>query len=268
MIAIGPAGSGGKGTLSGIAAVAEAGLDCMEVPFTHGVRMKASLAKQAGDLARELNVCLSVHAPYYINLASREPEKVSASRQRLLDTCHRAHLMGAGPVVFHPGFYQGRSEAVVYRLIRREIERIQDVIEKSCWRVRLCPEITGKPSQFGSLEEILALRADTGCGITADFAHLYARQQGQIDYGAVIAQLPGEFHAHFSGIAVGPKGEKKHLDTTEAFFRPLAEALFSSSSGVRLICESPHPVEDAVMMKRVVMELDVRGVSTGSVRGP
>jgi deoxyribonuclease-4 len=226
----------------------------MEIPFTYGVRMGASMAEQAGALARELRVRLSVHAPYYINLASREPEKVSASRQRLLEACHRAHLMGAGPVVFHPGFYQGRSEATVYRLIRREIDTVQEAIEKACWQVRLCPEITGKPSQFGSLEEILALRADTGCGITADFAHLYARQQGEVDYGGIIAQLPEDFHAHFSGIAIGPKGEERHLPTTEAFFRPLADALLSAAPRVRLICESPRPLEDAVMMKRVLAE--------------
>ena len=59
----------------------------------------------------------------------------------------------------------------------------------------MCPEVTGKPSQFGSLIELLQLKKDTGCGITVDFSHLYARQQGDIDYARILKKLPKKFHA-------------------------------------------------------------------------
>ncbi len=69
MIKIGPAGSDGLGNLKGVSKVAEMDLDCMEVEFTYGVRMNLNTAKNVGALAKEKGIILSVHAPYYINLA-------------------------------------------------------------------------------------------------------------------------------------------------------------------------------------------------------
>lgn len=255
MIRIGPAGSGGMGNLTAIKEVARMGLDCMEIAFTYGVRMKTADAVKVGELAVELGVRLSVHAPYYINLASYEGDKLVASKQRILDACERAHAMGAGKVVFHPGFYQKRTPRQAYEMIRQGIEEVQAAVAAQHWGVLLCPETTGKPSQFGSLEEICDLMADTGCGITIDFAHLYARHQGEVDWSELLGQLPREFHAHFSGIEYGKKGEKRHIPTDEGFFRPLARALVARNLEITIINESPQPYEDAAMMKRVVREL-------------
>lgn len=248
-ILIGPAGSGGRGNLKGLAEVALQKLDCMEIEFTYGVRMTPAMAETVGALADGHGIILSVHAPYYINLASYEDDKVEASRQRILDSCHRAHLMGARKVVFHAGFYQKRTPRETYRLIRHQVQELQQRIRKAAWQVTLCPEITGKPSQFGSTEELLELMQDSGCGITVDFAHLYARNQGVIDYGEVMHQLPQKFHAHFSGIEYTAKGEKKHIPMKPAYFEPLMRELLHHQKKATVICESPKPFEDAVMMK-------------------
>ena len=255
MIKIGPAGSEGRGNLEGIRKVARMQLDCMEVEFTYGVRMSIKDAREVGALAKEKSIVLSVHAPYYINLASDEKEKILASRQRILDSCQRAHAMGAQSVVFHAGFYQQKTVEQTYALIKRAVLEIQDRIKKNKWKVQLCPEVTGKPSQFGSVEELLALKKETGCGLCVDFAHLYARGQGKVDYSKILKKLPRKFHAHFSGIEYGPKGERKHLKTTKRFFKPLAEALLKTKRDVTLINESPQPYKDAAMMKRVVTAL-------------
>lgn len=252
MVRIGPAGSEGRGNLKGVGKVAELGLDCMEIEFTYGVRMSLDSAKAIGELAKRRGVVLSVHAPYYINLASDEKEKVQASKKRILDSCERGHLLGARNIVFHAGFYQKKSAERTYALIKDAIQELQDDITKNKWAVSLCPELTGKPSQFGSLEELLALRKETGCGLTVDFAHLYARQQGKIDYSAVLKKLPQKFHAHFSGIEYTGKGEKKHLRPTREFFKPLAETLIQNTLDISLICESPKPYEDAAMMKKMI----------------
>ena len=252
MIKVGPAGSNGLGNLKGVSNVAEIGLDCMEVEFTYGVRMDLKTAKDVGALAKEKGIILSVHAPYYINLASDEEEKFVASKKRILDTCERAHIMGAQNVTFHAGFYQKRTAEKTYQLIKTALTDLKRTVARKRWRVRLCPEVTGKPSQFGSLEELLRLVQDTGCGLTVDFAHLYARQQGDIDYGRILDKLPKKFHAHFSGIEYGVKGERKHIRTTEKFFKPLAKELVGRDLDVTIINESPSPYEDAAMMKKMI----------------
>jgi len=255
MIKIGPAGSGGQGNLESIRKVARMKLDCMEVEFVYGVRISVEDAREAGTLARAKGITLSVHAPYYINLASDEKEKIHASKQRILDSCRKAHALGAGNVVFHAGFYQTKTAEQTYALIKKAIDEIQDKIAKNKWRVQLCPETTGKPSQFGSVDELLKLMQETGCGICVDFAHLYAREQGNLDYARVLKKLPKKFHAHFSGIAYGRKGERRHLNTTPKFFKPLAEALLKAKCDITLINESPRPYKDAAMMKRVLAAL-------------
>ena len=256
MIRIGPAGSGGLGNLKGIRKVARMKLDCMEVEFTYGVRMSMDAAREVGALAKAKGISLSVHAPYYINLASDEKEKIVASQQRILDSCERAAAFGARSVVFHAGFYQKKTAEQTYALIKKAVLEIQKKISKNKWEVQLCPEVTGKPSQFGSVEELLKLKKETRCGICVDFAHLYARQQGDIDYSQILKKLPRKFHAHFSGIEYGPKGERKHLKTTKKFFEPLAQALLKTKRDITLICESPQPYRDAAMMKRVLNTFD------------
>lgn len=255
MIRIGPAGSGGLGNLKGVSKVAEMDLDCMEVEFTFGVRMDLETAKKLGVQAKQKGIILSVHAPYYINLASGEKDKFIASKKRILDSCERAHAMGAKNVVFHAGFYQQRTPEESYELIKKALVDLQDFISRRKWRVKLCPEITGKPSQFGSLEELLQLKKETGCGITVDFSHLYARHQGDIEFGRILEKLPKKFHAHFSGIEYGAKGERKHIRTTEEFFLPLAEELVRRDLNITVINESPEPYEDAAMMKKIVQTL-------------
>jgi deoxyribonuclease-4 len=255
LIRIGPAGSSGLGNLNGVARCAEMGLDCMEVEFTYGVRMDLKSARAVGKLAQEKGVRLSVHAPYYINLASEEKEKLAASKKRILDSCQRAHHMKARNVTFHAGFYQTRTPDQTYARIKKAIVGLQKQIARRKWQTTLCPEITGKPSQFGSLEELLRLKKETGCGITVDFSHLYARQQGDIDYGRILKKLPKKFHAHFSGIIYGPKGEKKHIRATKKFFEPLARELVKRNPDISIICESPEPYTDAVLMKKVIKQL-------------
>jgi deoxyribonuclease-4 len=258
MIRIGPAGSRGLGNLEGVQEVARLQLDCMEVEFTYGVRLSLDDARQVGELARRKKIVLSVHAPYYINLASNDAEKITASKQRIVDCCQRAAVLGAKAVVFHAGFYQGKPAQQTYEMVKRAVSELQRLILRRKWPVQLCPETSGRPSQFGSLREIVQLMRETGCGITVDFAHLYARQLGVIDYGSLLDQLPRTFHAHFSGIEYGSKGETKHLVTSETFFEPLAAELIKRRLDVTMINESPQPYEDAVMMKGVLRRMKRR----------
>ena len=252
---IGPAGADGRGYMKALHKAARMGLGCVEVAFTYGVRMKPEEAEAVGALARQKDIRLSIHAPYYINLAADDPAKLAASKERILASCRMADLMGARNVVFHAGFYQGHSAEATFARIAGAIEKLQAVVQKNRWIVTLCPETTGKPSQFGSLDELLMLARETGCEFTVDFSHLLARAAGSLDYGEVLDRLPRRFHGHFSGIDYGPKGERKHLRTTRKFFLPLAEALAGRSLDVTLINESPQPYADAAMMKRVIRQL-------------
>jgi deoxyribonuclease-4 len=110
----------------------------------------------------------------------------------------------------------------------------------------------------------LRLKQETGCGLTVDFSHLYARQQGDIDYDRILDKLPKKFHAHFSGIEYGDKGERKHIRTTEEFFKPLAKELVGRDLDITIINESPEPYEDAAMMKKMIQTFQKKLEKRGS----
>ena len=260
MIRLGPGGNCDKDILSSIKRLPVIGLNTQEVEFTHGIMMKNELAKKAGDLAREKDVALSIHAPYYINLNSSEPEKRKASMQRILTSAERGHYLGASPIVFHAGYYSKTPKEEVYSVVESSLLEMQEQIEKNGWNVKLAPEIAGKITSFGDVDELLRLRKKTGCDVCIDFAHLYARKQGKINFGDVLDELKDlkHIHAHFSGIAYNEKGEKNHEIMTEEFFLPLAKEIVKRNIDITIICESPITWKDSLKMKKVLENLKAK----------
>lgn len=242
---IGVAGSGGDYEKA-FSFCRKNGLSALEVAFTHGVRMSRDKAREIGKLAKEHGIRLSVHAPYYVNLASIDEEKQVASVKRVLDSCDRAFYLGARCVVFHPGFYQKRSPEEVYPIIKRRIKELMDSVPEG---VVLCPETTGKVSQFGTLKELLRLQEETGCGICVDFAHMLARD-GSVDYASILERLSEPIHSHFSGIEYGQKGEIRHIPTEKEEARKLIEAC--RGYDVTIISEGPDPFGEAAMIRELV----------------
>ena len=256
MIRLGPAGSPVKSTLDGLNYVKKIGLDALEVEFTYGVRMRNELAKKIGELAEKLDISLSVHAPYYINLASSDKQKLEASKKRILDSCERAHYLKASHVVFHAGFYGRLSDKECYEIIKKEIIEMQDIIKENKWKTGLAPETTGKKSQFGSLTELLKLKDEIKCSICVDFAHLHARN-GSINYALIFDQLSSlkHIHSHFSGIEFSDKGERRHLIMEKADFLPLAREILKRKTDITIISESPVTWQDSLKMREIIQEL-------------
>lgn len=256
-ILLGPAGSSGLGNEKGLERCKELALDCMEIEFTYGVRMKNEEAKKIGDIAKKFKISLSVHAPYYINLNSAEKEKITASKKRIIDSCERGHHLGAKYIIFHAAFYQKSSAEETYAQVKKEIVDLQKTIKKNQWDMILCPETTGKISQFGSLDELIRLAKETGCGICIDFAHLEARNNGKIDIDEVCRKIKPikDKTAHFSGIEYGEKGEKRHLITKEESIKSLLKALVKYNISIRIVNESPDPFGDALKSKNILSKL-------------
>lgn len=256
MIRIGPAGSAGLGSEKGLEKVHSLGLNAMEIEFTYGVRMSDNQAKRLGKRARGLDIALSVHCPYYINLTSKEKDKIEASKKRILDSCQKADLLGAGYIVFHAGFYHDRTKKETYDLIKKEIKDLIRAVKKNNWHIVLAPETTGKKSQFGNIDELLRLRKDTGCEFCVDFAHILARN-GQIDYDDVFDKLKGigHIHAHFSGIEYTEKGEKRHVITEKKIVMPLLKKILEHKINITIINESPDSINDSVKTKEALDKL-------------
>ncbi|MBS3077222.1 TIM barrel protein [Candidatus Pacearchaeota archaeon] len=232
-IRFGPAGLG----------LAKKGLKACEIAFTYGVYIKNdSDALRIGKKARELDIELSVHAPYWVNLNSEEKAKREATKQRILDSCRVGELLGAKVVVFHPGYY-GKDKDKAYETIREGIVELMKEIKAKGWKIKIAPETMGKINVFGSVEEISKLVQETGCSFCIDFAHVLARDK-EVDYSRIEKAFPQkEWHCHFSGIVYGEKGEKHHITTPLEKWKELLAHL-PRDRGIRIINESPSMIED------------------------
>ncbi|MBW2984457.1 TIM barrel protein [Candidatus Woesearchaeota archaeon] len=257
MIKLGPAGTSGLGYPDGLAHCKESGLGALEVEFTHGVHMNNATASEVGKLAKQANVDLSVHAPYYINLSSEEKPKVTASKKRILMSAERAHYLGAKYVVFHAGYYGKKDPEDVYLIMVKELTDMQNTIKAKKWNVVLAPETTGKASQFAGLDDLLKLRKEIKCEICVDFAHIMAREQGKTTYDKILDKLKGikHLHTHFSGIEWTAKGEKRHLLTQAKDIKELLNSLIKHKADATIINESPDPFGDALKTKKILDSL-------------
>lgn len=258
-----PLSSRGGDPASGVARIAELGLGAMELEFVHGVRIRDDMADRVRRVAEEHGIALTCHGPYYINLNSQEKEKRQASVKRILDTARAAHRVGARSITFHAAFYMKRDPRGVHRVVQDALAGIMDTLAKEKIRVQVRPELTGKPSQYGNLEELLALsREITGVFPCIDFAHFHARtgvqnslkefeQTLKLYARALGKPALSDLHLHVSGIEYTPKGERRHLVLEESDFkyRELLKALKASGAGGVLICESPNLEEDALLLK-------------------
>ncbi|MFC1909236.1 TIM barrel protein [Chloroflexota bacterium] len=250
-------------TIDGIKCIAELGLGCMEIEFVRGVKMGQETALLVAEAAEGRGIRLSAHAPYYINMNSREPEKIQASKYRILQTARVASLCHAETIVFHPGFYMGDSAEKTYRVVREGLEEVLNQLHQENNRVWVRPEVTGKGSQFGSIEEVLKLSAEIdGVAPCIDFAHWHARTGEFNSYGEFTSLLQqvknrlgssalDNMHIHVAGINYGKKGELNHLNLAESDFRYADFLGALKDCGVRgmVICESPNLEEDALLLQ-------------------
>ena len=259
-----------RSTEAGIERIAELGLGCMEVEFVQGVRMSPKVAVSVGELAARKKVVLTAHGPYFINLNAVEPEKVNMSKERILQTARIAALFGARSITFHAAFYLKNTPAETYTVVKRHLEEIVNILRNEGNKTIISPEVTGKPSQFGTLEEILQLSSEIeGVAPCLDFSHWHARTGKANSYQEfldILDQIEGKLgrqaldnmHIHLSGIAYGKKGEIKHLMLPDSDFQyaELLKALKEREAKGVVISESvPYLENDALLLQQTYREL-------------
>lgn len=263
--------AGNKSSLNACEYLYGLGLSAYEYECTHGVRLSAAFCASLGKLARDFDISLSIHAPYYINLASEDEAIRQKSIIHILKTLRAAEQMGANGVVFHPGTQgeQNREQAMARAEALLEEIVCQARREGLLNGVQLLPETMGKPGQLGTLGEVLRLCEVADCVRPAvDFAHIHALTGGRLNSNRAFERLLlkierrlGEdavrlLHIHFSPIEFGQRGEIRHRSLLDKGFGPdfelLAPLLAEYKLTPTIICESAgRQDEDAMIYKSI-----------------
>jgi deoxyribonuclease-4 len=255
--------------IEGVKQIHALGLDCMQLEFAHGVRMKEEISSGLRKISYELGVPLTSHGPYYINLNAREQDKIDSSVERIIQTAKISDACGAESMTFHAAFYMKDSPYDVFDLVEKSLNVIEERLSRLDIEIELRPELTGKTSQFGSLDELINLtKSISSCAPCMDFSHLFARTNEYNTYEEfmlVLTRLSEELgakalknmHIHISGISSNSKGDLKHLNLEESNFnwKDLMRALKEVDARGYIICNSPNLEVDAKMLKDYYLAL-------------
>jgi len=259
-----PSTTGKGGYPRAIEILKEINLDGMEVEFVHGVRMTDEIRQYLKNAAAEKELILTAHGPFYINLNSKEEEKIEASIQRIIDTAQAATDFGGYSITYHAAFYMGKDKEEVYAQVKRQTEKIVEILKKNNLDIWIRPETTGKATQWGDYEEIIRLSKEFDRVLPCvDFSHVHARYGGTYntydEFCKILDRISTElgsiaienFHAHLAGIAYTAKGERNHLnlENSDMNYKDLLKALKSFGVKGALVCESPNIEIDTKILK-------------------
>ena len=256
----------GMSSAEGVRKVAELGLSAMQVAFTHSIYMQLKEAKEVGKIAKEVDVELSVHTPYYVNLASEHKKIIEESKKRIIDSLERGAAMGATVVVTHAGYY-GKDKIKSTEMVFETCKEITEHIEKNGWNIDFGLETMGKQKSWGTLEEIIDVCKRLKHLIPyLDAAHLYALHGGQVNFKDIFDKLEilklNKIHSHFSGIkyslvGIGRGNEKQHVPMKMAGpnFEDYAKEILKRKKDITIISESPILEIDSLAMKETFEKL-------------
>ena len=281
MIRFGPSGNerrfgetGHKSTVEAPAYVAEMGLNAYEYSFGRGINIGDEKAAEIGKAAANLDVMLSVHAPYYINFANPDDTKAENSYNYVLNSALKCRAFGGRRIVFHPASVGAMTRDEAVALTARRIEELaRRIVAAGLDDMIFCPETMGKINQIGDVAEVTEFCKTADFFLpTIDFGHINARTHGSLrteeDFEAIVRHLidnlgferASQMHVHFSKIEYGKGGEVRHLTFADTVFGPeflpLARVIKKYGLSPVIICESDGTqCADALEMKRIYESL-------------
>jgi deoxyribonuclease IV len=212
------------------------------------------------DLAKALDVALTLHAPYYVDFFGSQEARERSIRQ-IQWASVLADGLGARLTLTHLGFYGGGERAASVDELTEIARELSEWLRKfSHGGVRLGVEPSGHPDVFGSREEVLELAHKVkGIVPVLNLPHLAARERLPLDQPQVLAPMVeefvrasgGELYANFSGSEFYGPGEFRltPIKRGQLKFDPIAELLADRDYDVTVISSSPLLEHDAMYMK-------------------
>ena len=233
------------------------------------IYMPSGVSETYGDLfwtnemAKRLDVNLSIHTPFYMDLGSNND-----LTENCMDSIRHAALilnaLGGDVVVTSLGIYDGKTDREeIDENILNNVNDIMDWWQGNGLTPRLGIEVTGQEDVFGSLDQVLDLCDQIdGTVPVINFSHLHSRTNGSLlevdDFLNVLEQVEGysdgRIHTAFAGVEYSEGNEKRltPIKKGDLRFEPLAEALIEMKPNATVISTSPLLEHDAMYMKIIL----------------
>jgi deoxyribonuclease-4 len=236
-----------------VEALLERDLSACEIDFEGGFWMDYAFAERLGELARERDIALSVHAPIAGFMGHAERGKKLNMAVGMLDhSAGIAKAAGAEVVVFHPGFLLKRTREEAIDSVVEQLGELRERLEGKDRAVPFGIEVMGRVRDLGSIDDVVEIssRLDWVRPVI-DFAHMHATSDGAftsvepfagaLEQADAVIPDGAPFHIHFSDIQFANRNETKHLPYGEGTLRaePMRDALARFERPATVISESP-----------------------------
>ena len=215
---------------------------------------------EVGRMAKRLDVSISLHTPYYMDLGSN-----SDLTDSCLDSIRHAGLivnaLDGDIVVTNLGLYTGKlpNEEIDDNILNN-VADLMDWWHDTGLKPKLGVEITGQQSVFGSMEQVLDLcEAVEGIVPVLNFPHYHSRTEGSLldsdDFLEALQQVApycgDNIHTAFAGVEHENGNERRltPIKKGDLKFEPLAEALCELKPNATIISGSPLLEHDAMYMR-------------------
>lgn len=265
MIRIGPAGiplsCKGRTNKDGVIYVKKVlDLNAMEIQLIRGTQ---SVSDEEADFIREYakenDIEIHVHAPYYTNLAGDE-EEVELSKSKILYSGRLANRLGAKILVIHPGFYGNRSKEEAKEMIIDNLKDLVSSFKREKIKTKIGVETMGKQKVFGSLDEVVEVcKKVRGTVPAIDLGHIHARCNGCLktreDFEMVFEKVKPlklkHYLIHVTGVLYENGNEYYHIPIKKGDMPldPLINIILDKKYNVTLISESPLLEHDAMYIR-------------------
>jgi deoxyribonuclease-4 len=212
------------------------------------------------EMAKRLDVNLSIHTPYYMDLGSN-----TELTENCLNSIRYAGLilnaLGGDVVVTSLGLYDGKMDREeVDNNIFENVAMVMDWWKGLGLTPRLGIEITGQEDVYGSLDQVLDICGEfDGLVPVVNFSHHHSRTDGSLlevdDFLDVLEQVEpysdGRLHTAFAGVEYENGNERRltPIKKGDLKFEPLAEAIIEMKPNITVISTSPLLEHDAMYMK-------------------
>lgn len=247
------------------------GLHAMEIQMVRGNAVdELTTFPELKFVAESLDVAVSTHTPYYIDLLGSE-YMVNKSMEMINYAGYVGNQIGAAHVVTHCGPYGGNTPRESMEILVPRLRELRDNYIMNHAIPRIALETAGRKDVFGSLREIVEVCSRVHNIVPVlNWAHMHARGNRWFtqreNFKKVLDFVENHlglkhFYTHFSGVAYYKSGQERHytpIKRGDMKFEHLAEVVLENDYSITFISDSPLLEHDAMYMKVILERVEVR----------
>lgn len=211
-----------------------------------------------GDVAKELDMTLSVHTPHYMELTD-DGNAGEDSIRWMKWAALMGDALGAGYVATYLGVY-GKDKGESLEIAIENLKKVRNWMKRNKIRMKIGVETSGWQDVLGSMDEILEICSKVpNTRPVLNFGHIHSREGGSLntkeDFEAVFDMTKkyarDGYYAHFTGVEHSAGYERQYtpIKRGDLKFEPLADAILDHDFDMTIISSSPLIEHDAMYMK-------------------